>query len=225
MSSYVGTDVGIPRIGRPIQGREVVMSTVSISRAELHDRVWSEPILEVAKSLGISDVGLAKACRRHDIPTPPRGYWAKKEHRYRPKQTPLPDATKHEEVILHGPLDRNMPNSVYGEATEEPLPAEEQEAARIQVAASLRGAHALVAKANDEMAGARKDAVGLLVPPDDASLGMRVSRAQLRRALLILDAILKALNARGYATSAGPVVTIFERPILRECGVQDGARG
>ena len=34
-------------------------------------------MIKLARKLDISDVGLAKACRRHNIPRPPRGYWAK----------------------------------------------------------------------------------------------------------------------------------------------------
>jgi hypothetical protein len=36
----------------------------TFSRQELFDLVWSEPTRTIAKRLGISDVGLAKACRR-----------------------------------------------------------------------------------------------------------------------------------------------------------------
>jgi hypothetical protein len=46
-------------------------------RQDLFDLVWSEPTRTIAKRLGISDVGLAKACRRADLLLPPRGYWAK----------------------------------------------------------------------------------------------------------------------------------------------------
>jgi hypothetical protein len=49
----------------------------TFSRHELFDLVWSEPTRTIAKRLGISDVGLAKACRRADLLLPPRGYWAK----------------------------------------------------------------------------------------------------------------------------------------------------
>src|SRR6476660_414642 len=49
----------------------------TFSRQELFDLVWSEPTRTVAKRLGISDVGLAKACRKADLVMPPRGYWAK----------------------------------------------------------------------------------------------------------------------------------------------------
>jgi hypothetical protein len=48
-----------------------------ISRRDLYELVWSEPTTTLAERFGISDVGLAKVCRRSDIPAPPRGYWAK----------------------------------------------------------------------------------------------------------------------------------------------------
>jgi hypothetical protein len=47
------------------------------TRKELHQLVWSEPMNKLAKKFGISDVALAKHCRRLDVPRPPRGYWAK----------------------------------------------------------------------------------------------------------------------------------------------------
>lgn len=50
-----------------------------LSRQELYDLVWSEPIKNLAVRFGISDVALKKTCARASIPTPDRGYWAKKE--------------------------------------------------------------------------------------------------------------------------------------------------
>jgi hypothetical protein len=43
----------------------------TFTRQELFDLVWSAPTRTVAKNLGISDVGLAKACRRADLLLPP----------------------------------------------------------------------------------------------------------------------------------------------------------
>jgi hypothetical protein len=60
------------------------------TRQQLYERVWGEPISTLAKTMGISDVGLAKACRRGDIPLPPRGYWAKLNAGQRVSRTPLP---------------------------------------------------------------------------------------------------------------------------------------
>jgi len=44
----------------------------------------------VAKQFGLSDVAMHKICRKHDIPTPPQGYWAKKEFGKPVSVTPLP---------------------------------------------------------------------------------------------------------------------------------------
>lgn len=48
-----------------------------VTREELFALVWEKPATEVAKDLGVSDVALQKLCRRLQVPTPPRGYWAK----------------------------------------------------------------------------------------------------------------------------------------------------
>ena len=51
---------------------------IKLSRSELFDTVWETPLLRLAKQYGISNVAIKKKCVKYDIPTPPRGYWAKK---------------------------------------------------------------------------------------------------------------------------------------------------
>ena len=48
-----------------------------VSREFLYSLVWSKPTIEVANILGVSDVAVAKRCKRLNVPKPPRGYWAK----------------------------------------------------------------------------------------------------------------------------------------------------
>jgi hypothetical protein len=60
------------------------------TRHQLYELVWAGPISTLAKSLGVSDVGLAKVCRRSDIPLPPRGHWAKLNAGKGVTKTPLP---------------------------------------------------------------------------------------------------------------------------------------
>ncbi|MFA6201679.1 MAG: hypothetical protein WC710_00665 [Gallionella sp.] len=50
------------------------------TRTEIFDLLWETPTTKVAKQLGVSDIALTKWCARHNIPKPPLGYWAKKEH-------------------------------------------------------------------------------------------------------------------------------------------------
>ncbi|WP_449465655.1 hypothetical protein [Stenotrophomonas humi] len=47
------------------------------SRKAFFDLMWSKPIKDIAPDFGISDVALAKFCRKNEIPLPGRGYWAK----------------------------------------------------------------------------------------------------------------------------------------------------
>ncbi len=71
-----------------------------MKRSELYALVWEKPVIRLAKELGISDVGLAKACRRHDIPIPPRGHWTKLQFAKPSPQIPLPPQDLDEEVRL-----------------------------------------------------------------------------------------------------------------------------
>jgi len=48
----------------------------TLTRDELYQLVWSEPIQKIAPTFNISDRGLGKLCERHGIPVPPRGWWA-----------------------------------------------------------------------------------------------------------------------------------------------------
>lgn len=53
------------------------MPNNTFKRRELYDLLWPEPMKTLAARYDISDVALAKIYRRHGIPVPPRGYWAK----------------------------------------------------------------------------------------------------------------------------------------------------
>jgi hypothetical protein len=47
-----------------------------VTRGELYELIWQTPMTKLAKSFGMSDVGLRKICKKNGIPTPPLGYWA-----------------------------------------------------------------------------------------------------------------------------------------------------
>jgi transposase len=48
------------------------------NKEELEKLLWEVPTTILAKRFGVSDVALAKLCKRIGIDKPPRGYWAKK---------------------------------------------------------------------------------------------------------------------------------------------------
>jgi len=75
---------------------------LTLSREDLYELAWSKPISELAKDFGISDVGLAKRCRRLGVPLPGRGYWARLDagqEPYRPKLPPR-ESQRHDQDAL-----------------------------------------------------------------------------------------------------------------------------
>lgn len=46
----------------------------SVTRNELYELIWAEPMTKVAPRFALSNVGLAKLCKRYDIPRPPVGH-------------------------------------------------------------------------------------------------------------------------------------------------------
>lgn len=186
---------------------------IKISRKELYERVWGEPMSRLARHFGLSDVGMAKLCRRHDIPRPPRGYWARQQNGQTVRRTPLPHADRQYDIELRDPSECDVTSPILRERVEAAVELEQQRQVPIAVAETLRGAHELVSCANQEFQNAGTDEVGFLTLPEKATLAVHVSRKALHRALRIVDALLKALEARGYPVAAGPAAQILDTKV------------
>ena len=72
----------------------MTQTRIPLTRAELYEKVWATPMRAIAKEFGMSDVGLAKICRKHDIPVPP-GYCLRPEFISRSFPPTLPCAALH----------------------------------------------------------------------------------------------------------------------------------
>ena len=64
---------------------------MKLTRKELYDLIWSEPMTSVCKRFGLTDNGLRKHCVSMNIPTPPMGYWAKLQNGKEAEKIPLPN--------------------------------------------------------------------------------------------------------------------------------------
>jgi hypothetical protein len=174
-----------------------------LTRSELYALVWSEPMSTLAPKHGLSDVGMAKICRRLRVPRPWRGYWARKDAGQTVKPTPLPklpasSPTEFLEVTIHRGVVKSADKAegpVADQARFEALPEN-----RISVAAILSDPHPLVALTVKALRGA-KSHKGVLVPKSKQCLAIRVSIGCADRAACIFDALLKSLDVRGFTTS------------------------
>ena len=71
-----------------------------LTRNDLYEKVWKKPMVQLAKEFGISDRGLAKICKKYDIPRPGLGYWAKLEFGKKVKKVPLPKNSELDKVSI-----------------------------------------------------------------------------------------------------------------------------
>lgn len=178
---------------------------ITIGRQELYERVWATPMRTLAAEFGVSDVGLAKACERHRIPCPPRGYWAKKQHGKPTRRLSLPPCSDPalQTVTIHPPVPKPHEAS---EPTEPPLDADlaavieaVQKLPDLTVPATLRHPHPLVEAVRTRFQGATPDPQKLVRPVWDGTptLTVAVGASSVPRALRFLDALLKAVERIG----------------------------
>jgi hypothetical protein len=154
-------------------------SPINMSRQELYEQIWAIPTTHLAREFGISDVGLAKICMKHNIPKPPMGYWERIRAGQNPERPPLPAVQEQwlEKVTIHTDL---------GSLEHVPVPD------------TLEDPHPLVAMTKKAFRNAHTWN-GIMRPPATSKhLHIASSKESLDRALRIMDALVKALEKRGF---------------------------
>lgn len=66
---------------------------MKLTREEPYEKDCQKPTVKIAEEFGVSDVMIAKFCRKMKIPKPLLGYWRKIETGAKIKPAPLPKAT------------------------------------------------------------------------------------------------------------------------------------
>lgn len=168
------------------------MKSLSFQREKLYDEVWKKPMTELAKDYGINVYQLTKACDKLEIPRPESGYWSKLRYGKKVKREPLTESEKKEfrlnlEAIQPIDLGKLLPKGYR------PLVIKDQ----------LRNPHPLVYKTYEylkELSKDRygKDEYGRLKIYDTGYLNVSVSKSALKRAMKILDAVLKESIRQGF---------------------------
>lgn len=181
---------------------------IRITRKELYDRVWAEPIQKLSKEYGLSDVGLAKICHRYNIPVPPRGYWAKQQAGKRVSKPSLPpDGRKGygDEIRLPGPPTQppDPPEPVLPPALPHPLIAAESDPSNsISVPEDLRIRHELLRSTREYWRIVQRPNFRWEVKLPD-HFNINVSKPTEARSLRLLQALFTALEHRGHKVGRG----------------------
>ena len=179
-------------------------SEIVLTREELYAKVWATPMRHLSQEYGLSDVGLAKICRKHNIPKPPVGYWAKLMNGKKVKQPPLPKVTEErlQKVTIRKYVETQEDEQIDDEFLRLAA-AESDEANCIVVPVSLRSPHPLVGRTREYLAEAleapyrRSD----VVRAGRDCLDVAASKKGLSRAMRVMDALIKAIEKRGHAVA------------------------
>ena len=187
------------------------MQATKVHREALYREVWEDPISKLAIRYNISDVALAKVCRKLHVPVPPRGYWARIQHGQhvtREKLPKLPNGAL-EEAIISPVLVRSriLPDAVIKQKEFENNPSH-----RISLDLT-REMHPLVRKT-------RAAVNGKSTPSDkDLPIDVHVGKSSRERALCLLSTMLFAFEERGFkveacsGTNNGSFVIINDEPL------------
>lgn len=175
---------------------------MEFTRKELYEKIWTKPMTHVAKEVGLSDVGLGKVCKKHNIPKPSLGYWAKIAHGYKIKKPRLPALEKgaSDRIIIIGyvppkpPLDEKQLDVAQREVNRV-----NKIIASVSVADSDEAIHSLIIRARKNFSYARTLENGILLPQCKYHLDLKVTKDSLDRALSILNGLFKLLDQCEYA--------------------------
>lgn len=184
-------------------------SIVKLTRQELYDQVWSTPMRNLAPQYGLSDVGLAKICKRFDIPRPPLGYWAKKEHGKpitQPKLPPPKDNAVDVIEINVRPESESSSTYVFFDSRLAELYAKELERPNPVIPKSIRPVHEIAYRSKqwfldlERYESKNRHSFHSLDRPKQPvrALGIDVSKAVLDRTVRLIAAIVKEMESRGF---------------------------
>lgn len=184
-----------------------------MTRLELYELIWKEPMTHVAKRFGVSDVALRKTCIKHNIPTPPLGYWAKLAHRKRVSQPSLPPLKQGERDHIHLAIrpPRQLPASVSAvlEAAQNQQAAPEM--AIVVPKDRPKDLHAITSLVERAIRKTTANDEGFLNWGTKDQASIVVGRDSIERIIVLLDSFIQALAARGYETTATPILRFVSR--------------
>ena len=183
------------------------MASLSLTREQLYELVWSEPMLKVATRYDVSSSYMARVCTLLNVPRPERGYWAKLAVGKAPPKPPLPEARPGDESVWTkggGPYSRKSRTL--------PRPPSKRHKRKIKPPASKLRKHPLIngAKGHFEKQRYVHD-VGYLKPTKKLLVDLVVSKPCLDKALEFANKLFLSLESKGHHVVIAPNSERFHR--------------
>lgn len=180
--------------------------TEAVSREELYDQVWAEPMSKVVVRYSVSTNYLSRICKRMNVPRPGRGYWAKHKVGDAPPAPPLPNARPGNELEW-------VPNRGFsGRELKDPKPPGNRTRRKTRRRVDHPETHPLVAEAKEHFKKGRLDHNGYFKPNKKLIADIFASPAGHARALEAADELYLTLEDAGYQV----VITTRSSPYTQD---------
>ena len=168
----------------------------SFSRREFYELVWSKPMTHLAKELGVSDVALHKVCRKHAIPNPPAGWWAKKAAGKKVQQIMLPEQAGDDRagVITIRPVTVGEWQALAAKSAQKIATSSEGEAEPVQPKASAKVRATLAA-----LRQAKPNLQGLVEIKEVGLIQCSVAKNSIPRLVTILPQLEAMAKIQGFS--------------------------
>lgn len=180
----------------------------TLTREEFYELVWSKPMTQLAKEFAISDVALHKICKKHDIPNPPLGWWAKKAAGKPVRRIPLPDAKDGAaRSITIASADLSREGAVLAEVREQ---------ARVLAATASDDADApsnpIVDRTISKLRQMKRSETGVVTTEPAGVIKCSIAPSSIERLAVALPRIVHAASLQGFKlmTSGGPAAFELE---------------
>jgi len=167
-----------------------IQNYIKLSRTELFEAVWKTPLVRLAEQYGISNVAIRKKCVKYKIPTPPRGYWAKKAAGHKVETPKLYMEENNPEIRIR---------PYWSQETKRIITASRNSIEKKVMPDKLNNPIQFV----KDTKKAYKDAYKVMndflhITGNQKALSLNVSSSVLPWALIVYDSILKELKKYGY---------------------------
>lgn len=168
--------------------------SLPVTREELYNQVWEEPMLSLAKKYGVSSSYLARVCSKLNVPRPERGYWAKLAVGKAPKRPSLPELQA---------TDQNewSRGDTVPERRRQPQPKRASKAAATKLKYST---HPMITGAKALFLKGRKTDNGYLKPSKRLLVDIVISENSLDEGLMLMNQLASSVEQRGYKFCFAP---------------------
>ena len=171
------------------------LSALNLTREEMYEKVWTEPVTAIARSYSVRDHEIISLCDKNNIPRPPTGYWSRLRHGYRIDRPPLPTSCVPSPKVAERSTE---PKKKWAVRPAPPLPKIEP-----GQPIEITSPHPLITKTYHAYKSIHPDQTDRLRSKDEA-LAVWVGYRCLDRAMYFMDLLIKELEARGDSVSVKP---------------------